>query len=289
MLLDSEQAAWLREKWKGGSSRSDRNALTSGLRKTFKISDQEAREAVKAFLENPDQTGEGEDIITILEHESRARACRIKRAKIVWACMAGFMVVMVVLMIVFHADFNNFSGMYGMFGVSGAAAAATGRHKMAARAAAKLSDTRVAPSLIELLDTQDKGIRILLEEGLAKLLPLLDQQDYDALTEPQLSLLFRSLSKTQNMNYAVASMGLLRRCAGTNAIPTLETVAEGKSALRKKDGAKAKSLASMALADIRMRAAKVQIDAKVAQLGGSLTAYTSRVIDGESSANSVSA
>jgi hypothetical protein len=288
MLLDSEHAAWLRANWKGGTSRGDKASLAGGLRKTFKISHQEASESVKVFLANPEQ-GEAndQDIVDILQEESVARARRIKRAKTVWICVTSFMLVMVVLMIIFHGDFNNFSGIYGVFGVSGAAAAATGRHKMAARAASKLSDKRVASSLIDLLDTQDKGIRELLEEGLSKTLPLFEQEDYDALSDEQKSKLFKSLAKTQNMNYAVGAMGLLRRNAGTNAIPTLETVAEGKSALRKKDGARAQSLASMALADIRMRAAKKTIDARVQQLGGSLTDYTLRVLGDEASSQEV--
>jgi len=279
MLLDAEHAAWLREHWTGGKTRKDLLGLAGGLRKQFKISHNEATEIVKVFLADPDQTGtDDQDIITILKEETEARRTRMARAKYIWISFTCFFVLMGILMIVFHGDFNNFSGFYGFFGIAGAAAAASGRHKMAARAAAKLSDKRTAPSLMELLDTQDKDVRGLVELGLTNVLPLLDENDFATLTEEQLAHVLRSLGKTQNMNYAVATMGMLRRFGGVNAIHTLESIAEGRSALRKKDGARAQSLASMTLADIRMRAAKKKIDERVQELGGSLTEYTTRVL-----------
>jgi len=276
MLLDSEHLAWLRDHWTGGTAQRDRLALAGGLKRAFNISRLEAQETVKVFLSKSEQE---EDVVTILQQENAKRRHRQKVSRIVLVGFVSSYVVLLLLMKVFHGDLNDISGMSGLFGVVGASVGLTGRHKMAARAAAKLKDKRALGSLIEILGTsEDKGLRSLAEDAVAEMLPLLEEDDYADLDQTQKEQLAKALFRAKKLNFAVAILGVFRRFADIDMIPYIESFTAGKTALNKKDFDRASSLAHMTLADIRMRGAKKQIDARVQEIGGTLPEVASRIL-----------
>lgn len=280
MLQDAKHLAWLQCHWNGTSSQRDRTLLVSGLRKEYNLSLAEASAAVKLFLSQPgSENVEPEDVIAILKEESDQRHQRVVWVKWFVRGMITFLTLVVVLSFALHRDLGDLFGVTGLTGVIGMGLASTGRHKMAARAAAKLKDKRALGPLLELLVLEDKGMRDLAAEAVTGLLPLLEPEDFAGLTVHQKDLVFGALFATKKLDFAAAILGAVQHCGDFSTIDPIEQFAEGKSALTKKDHARAESLARMALADIRVRAAKLKIEEKLQEFGGSLPHYTSKVLE----------
>src|SRR5262249_48385105 len=151
----------------------------------------EAQEAVKVFLSGGAE-GE-EDVVTILRQESAKQRKRKQTARIVAVSFISSYIIIVLAFLIMRRDISDLSSMGGMMGVMGATAALTGRHKMAARAAAKLKDKRAIGSLLEILSSEDKELRALAEEAVAEMLPNLQAADYAQLDQVQIEALGKAL------------------------------------------------------------------------------------------------
>lgn len=162
------------------------------------------------------------------------------------------------------ASYVEWSSLLTMVGLGGATLAATGRHKMAATVAAELRDPRYLGYLIEFLKSEDKNMRTVAEAAVRDILGRIDQPGFGALDAPQRDQLARLLMKTKDLDLAATILGAAKRVGGPEWIRPLEQYAAEPSPMRKSDRDRAISLAKMALADIRMRAAKQRIDAETA-------------------------
>jgi hypothetical protein len=280
MLLDTEHHAWLESNWSGEPSRREKNRLIKGLCKQFKLSSLEATEAVQVFLKDPAQSELDVDVVAILKEESNKRQSRVCQMKWTIAIFGTFLVAWAIFCIATGRDLEivSYGGVFASFG---AAMAVSGRHKLAARAAAKLKDKRAFGPLVELLFSEDKAIKEIAADAVQGLLPLLEREDFDKLEPARRGQLLNALAATKNIDFAAAILGAAGRHGDAQYIAPVESFAEGKSKLSKKDHPRGQSLARMSLADIRMRVAKEKIDARLQEFGGSLTEYTTQVLDND--------
>lgn len=192
--------------------------------------------------------------------------------------LVAFVVTVVVIGILLGRDMGGIFGLFGLSGLIGISAASTGRHKMAARAAARLKDKRAFGPLVLLLGSEDPSIKKVAEEAVTTLLPEIDSLDYEALDAAERSSLMKSLLGTKNLSLAVGIIGLAHRAGGLELVAPLEQFCASSGPMKRKDKERAVSLAKMALAEIRMRAARQKIDARLEEIGGTLPGYAARVL-----------
>lgn len=278
-LIQPEHRLWLESQPAGLS----RRTLASGIRREFKLSAEEAREIVRAFLEPGEDIGP-EEVIRILQQESnlRRRMDRLIRG----VALAGIIFILTLSLVIYirKGTTEEMGSLGALVALAGVGAAASSRHKLAAKAAARLQDKRALGPLVEMLDSQDKMMRRVAEEAVASLLPRIDQEDYDSLDRVQTEKLFSALKTTADLDFTAAVLGAAKRYGGRESIAPLEQFAAGRSPMKKKEHERAVSLSKMALADIRMRIARQKIDTKLEEIGGTVDVYAKKVL-GQDDAN----
>lgn len=236
---------------------------------------------VESFFLASEQELTPHEVLRILQRESDDRQRRTRVARGLLTGIVVFVVAVTVLGIALGKDMGGIFGLFGLSGLIGITAASSGRHKMAARAAARLGDKRAFGPLVLLLSSEDPSIKKVAEEAVTALLPEIDELDYRALDADQQGALVKSLQSTKDLNLAVGILGLANRAGGVEMIGPLEQFCSARSPLKKNDKERAISLAKMALAEIRMRKARQKIDARVQELGGTLPEYASKVLGTE--------
>lgn len=213
---------------------------------------------------------DADEVLAVLKDESaRHRKNNFIFQALCWAIL----LFMVGATLTGHIEWSS---LLTLVGLGGAGLAASGKHKMAATVAAQLQEPRALPFLVEFLASEDKSMRAVASMAVLKILNTVDEPTFRSLAPHQRDDLAKALNATKDLDLAAAILGAASRVGGTEWIRPLEHLAGGHSPMRTRDRERAESLAKMALADIRMRAAKQKIDATMGDTP--LDQYTSQVL-----------
>lgn len=258
-MIDARHRDWLRAQ----PDDSTPKQLAKGLRKAFGVDSEEADQIVAHFRDHRDAEIGPEEVTRILIAESQEwqRRNRIVR----WTAGAGIVFVLTVAVVMFirKGTTEDLAGLGGMIALLGIGAASTARHRLAAKAAARLRDKEALPYLFELLGSQDKEVKELAEQACIELLPQLTKEELRAVQPQQLSALFAALHATARIDLATAILGAMKANGSSSAIAPLDAFAEGRMALKAQDRERGVVLARMALGDIRLRVAGEEIERRV--------------------------
>jgi hypothetical protein len=144
--------------------------------------------------------------------------------------------------------------------VGGAAMMAKERLQESVKRASSLSDKRLVAPITELLDSEQETERVLAYQAIRRLLPLFNEEDFTRLSHDQRQRLLKSIRKSRDADFVASVLALVKKYGNRDCIAPLEDFIKNRSAVRKGERAWSGSLAHMALADIRMRVARTQID-----------------------------
>ena len=179
------------------------------------------RRALKGLDPNWDISAE--QVVQILEEETRKRKRRRTWILVGVLSYFAFMALMVLGTWVLHHKFDSqvFNFIGSMTGVFGGAAAFSRTHRAAARKAAELKDMRAVGHLAAALEMQDKGTRQIVEEALIDLLPQMRASDAGLLDAEQRECLYRAL-RSKNHKLVMAIFKALEQIGDSRALPYVE-------------------------------------------------------------------
>jgi hypothetical protein len=203
-----------------------------------------------------------DELIRILEDESVYRRKVQKNINVVLISILTISFASFGYLIAVKGDTSGIVYLGCLIAVGGVGAGMRPAHKQAIADAAKQMDGQTSAYLCELLDNQEIMMKNLVEETLAISLPKLRVEDAKHFSDYQIAGLAQALLLTKNGSFAEAAVHALGCVGKLNAIDALQSAVEKKMTIADpatKDRVSTRS--SMALADIRMREAKIRIDA----------------------------
>lgn len=202
------------------------------------------------------------ELLQILETESAYRRKAQRSLNVVIVSVLGLSAASLGYLIAVKGDTSTLAMMGGLVAIFGMGIGMRPAHKLAAEQAAKLADPTIAGYLCELLDNQEIEMKKLIEEALATSLTKVEPSHAVHFNANTRRLLCLSIATTSNPSFADAAVHALGQIGTLEELATLEKIAATSVMLpMPEDKERVANRASMAMAHIRMREAKVRIDA----------------------------
>lgn len=144
--------------------------------------------------------------------------------------------------------------------VGGAAMMAQQRLHDSVKRVVSFTDKRLLAPIIELLDSENEGERVLACHACRRLLPLFTEEDFADLTSDQRIRLMKSIGSSKDAVFVATVLSAAKKYGQQDCLAPLDDFIKGRIAVHKDERAYSGSLAHMALADIRLRVARSQIE-----------------------------
>lgn len=171
---------------------------------------------------------------TVKAESQKYQKCK-RNSQIVVGTLVGIMVLVFVGGLIHAAwtgnwrSFGDFSAWWPFYGAGFSGAVAASRlHTNAASELAKYDDVRTVGLYVDLLDVQDRGLRTVARDTLARLLPQIQAGNANLLSDSQRQTLAQALLKGRNEPLSKAILQAFTQIGDTRVLPQVQRVADGK-------------------------------------------------------------